>query len=213
MRASATVYPALARYLGALVAHAEELPPVRRGALDRIAAFVRAQRDAGAAARLLFVCTGNSRRSHLAQVWAAAAARLHGIDGVESFSGGTVPSAFNPRTRAAVERAGFVVEGPDTAGENPRYRIRYADDAAAIEAFSKRCDDAVNPQADFAAVMTCSAADEACPVVPGAAIRVSLPYDDPAVADDTPHEAARYDERARQIATEMLYLFSRVATS
>jgi hypothetical protein len=58
--------------------------------------------------------------------------------------------------------------------------------------------------------MTCSEADKNCPVVRGAAVRVALPYEDPKVADGTPAEAARYDERSRQIATEMFYLFSEV---
>jgi arsenate reductase (thioredoxin) len=61
--------------------------------------------------------------------------------------------------------------------------------------------------------MTCDEADQDCPFVKGAALRISLPYEDPKVADGTPEEAARYDARSRQIATEMLYLFSKVAAS
>jgi protein-tyrosine-phosphatase len=208
-----TMHPALLHSLEALASNIEQLPAERRETLDRLAQFVRAQKSAGKPVRLTFICTGNSRRSHLGQLWAAAVARYYGIDGVETFSGGTEPSAFNPRTLAAVERAGFVVERPEPAGDNPHYRISYAADVASVESFSKRFDDASNPSADFAAVMTCTEADQGCPFVPGAALRISLPYDDPKVADDTPEEAARYDERSRQIATEMLYLFSRVAAS
>lgn len=205
------MHETLVHDLDALATQLDEIAAERRVPLDRIAAFVRERRAAGKPVRLTFICTGNSRRSHLAQLWAAAVARYYGIDGVETFSGGTEPSAFNPRTLAAVERAGFVVERPAQPGDNPHYRIGYARDVAPIEAFSKRYDDASNPSADFVAVMTCSEADQECPFVPGAALRVSLPYEDPKVADDTPQEAARYDERSRQIATEMLYLFSRVA--
>lgn len=189
----------------------DDIAAERRKPLDRLAAFVRARRSTGVPARLTFICTGNSRRSHLAQLWAAAAAHYHRIDGVETYSGGTEPSAFNPRTVAALERAGFVVERPEPAGDNPHYRVGYAGDAATIESFSKRYDDPSNPKADFAAIMTCSEADEGCPFVPGATLRISLPYDDPKLADGTPDEARHYDERSRQIATEMLYLFTRVA--
>lgn len=205
------MYPALVQTLESLEPERDQIPAERRKSLDRIAEFVASHRGADAPARLTFICTGNSRRSHMGQLWAAAAARYYGVDGVESYSGGTEPSAFNPRTIAALERAGFVVEPPAEPGDNPHYRVRYGEDAAPIASFSKRYDDPGNPSADFVAVMTCSEADQDCPLVPGAALRVSLPYDDPKVADGTPEEAARYDERSRQIATEMLYLFSRVA--
>lgn len=201
----------LAHYVEVALPGTAEIAADRKASIDRIAAFVTERRAQGKPAKLTFICTGNSRRSHLAQLWAAVAATHFGIAGVETYSGGTEPSAFNPRTVAAVERAGFVVEKPAELGDNPHYRVRYAPDLAPIEAFSKRYDDASNPSADFVAIMTCSEADHDCPFVPGAALRVSLAYEDPKVADGTPEEAARYDERSRQIATEMLYLFSRVA--
>jgi len=205
------MYPALVATIETLLPELAEIPAERKKSLDRIAAFVSEHRTVDAPARLTFICTGNSRRSHMGQLWAAAAARYYGIDALETYSGGTEPSAFNPRTVAALQRAGFEVAPPSEAGDNPHYRVTWSDAAGSIESFSKRYDDPSNPRADFVAVMTCSEADQECPLVPGAALRVSLPYDDPKVADDTPEEAARYDERSRQIATEMLYLFSRVA--
>lgn len=205
------MHAAIVRSLASFEPAVADLPQERRAALDRIAAFVRERREASEPARLTFICTGNSRRSHMAQLWAAAAARYRGIDGVETYSGGTEPSAFNPRTIAALERSGFVVEPQGEIGDNPRYRVAYADGVAPVEAFSKRYDDPVNPKEAFVAVMTCDEADQDCPFVPGAALRVSLSYEDPKIADGTPGEAARYDERSRQIATEMLYLFAKVA--
>jgi len=105
-----------------------------------------------------------------------------------------------------MERAGFLVRNP--RGENPRYRVTFSNDVPALECFSKTYDDPSNPSRGFAAIMTCSDADEACPVVPGAALRARLPYEDPKVSDGTPEEALQYDARCLQIATEMLYLFS-----
>ncbi len=206
-----SMHPVLVRIIQSYTPSITQIPSERREALDRIATFVRAQRAKSEPARLTFICTGNSRRSHMAQLWAAAAASYHGVHGVEAYSGGTEPSAMNPRTIAAIERVGFVVERPAELGDNPRYRVRYADGVPAIEAFSKRYDDPSNPGNGFVAVMTCSEADQDCPFIPGAALRISLPYEDPKVADGTPEETARYDERSRQIATEMLYLFSQVA--
>jgi arsenate reductase len=58
--------------------------------------------------------------------------------------------------------------------------------------------------------MTCSQPDDACPLVMGCDLRVPTQYDDPKVADDTEFEAQRYDERAAQICSEMLYMMSLV---
>ena len=60
--------------------------------------------------------------------------------------------------------------------------------------------------------MSCSQADRNCPLVPGCAARIALPYDDPKDFDGTDREAAMYDERCRQIAREMLFVFSQVTT-
>jgi protein-tyrosine-phosphatase len=203
------MHTALARQLETMQPEVDEIPAERREALDRIAAFVRTHRAAGDPVKLTFICTGNSRRSHMGQLWAAAVAHYLGIADMQTYSGGTEPSAVNSRTLAAMQRAGFVVEGQREPGDNPHYAVSFAPDAPAVDAFSKRFDDAPNPRADFVEVMTCSEADQDCPFVPGAALRISLPYDDPKVADDTPQESAHYDARSRQIATEMLYLFSR----
>lgn len=145
----------------------------------------------------------------MSQIWAQVAAHYYQLPRVQTFSGGTEATAFNPRAVAALQRAGLAIDRK-TQGDNPCYQVRRDDHVLIEQAFSKKYDDPVNPQEDFAAIMTCSQADEACPFVPGAARRLSLPYGDPKEADDTPQEASRYDERSKQIATEMLYCFSQV---
>ena len=189
------------------------LDPQRRVELDKVTRYVRAELAEGAPARLTFICTQNSRRSHLAQRWASAAATWYGVAGGETYSGGTEATAFNPRAVAALERAGFTVARPAGAGHNPRYEVRAGPDLPPAVAFSKVHDEAPNPSEDFVAIMTCSAADAACPFIPGGDLRVGIPYDDPKAADGTPAEAATYDARSRQIATEMFYVFEAVANA
>ncbi len=205
---TAALLPALATSLKSLEAAVDAIPAERKEQLDKLAAFVRSKRSTGETAQLIFICTHNSRRSHLGQLWATAAAAYYGIDHVEAFSGGLEVTAFNPRAIAAVERAGFQVASP--GGDNPHVKVTYAADRPAIESFSKKYSDPFNPQDKFAAVMTCSHADAACPLVTGATLRVSIPYEDPKASDGTPEETATYDARSKQIATEMLFLFSRV---
>ena len=187
----------------------DRIPDERKKQLKKLAQFVQTKIKSGEAAQLIFICTHNSRRSHISQWWARVAADYYEVPNVHTFSGGTEATAFNPRAVAALERAGFTIE-KTSEGDNPHYWVAYASDAPAQEAFSKKYDDAANPQENFAAIMTCSQADENCPFVPGATLRVAIPYEDPKEADGTPEEATRYDERSRQIATEMLYCFSQV---
>jgi arsenate reductase (thioredoxin) len=201
--------PTLSQYVQARVAEFDQIPADRRERLQTLAAYVQERVQAGRPVRLTFICTHNSRRSHLSQVWGATAAAVYGVPGVETFSGGTEATAFNPRAVAALRRTGFEIPAP-AAGRNPVYQVRWNAAGPAMECFSKVYHEPPNPTREYCAVMTCTQADEACPVVSGAAKRISLPYVDPKEADDTPEEAARYDERTAQIARELLFVFSQI---
>jgi hypothetical protein len=147
----------------------------------------------------------------MAQLWAQAAAHYFGISGVDTYSGGTEATAFNPRAVAALRRAGFEITQA-SEGENPVYDVRFTDEMEPLRCYSKVHNEPPNPDRGFAAVMTCSDADAACPIVFGAVQRIAITYDDPKTADGTPDEATIYDERCRQIAREMLYVFSLAET-
>jgi len=203
------IFPAVEQYLQARLQEFDQIPGERQGQLRKISLYVKSQIEAGRPARLTFVCTHNSRRSHMSQIWAAVAARHAGIDGVETFSGGTEATAFNPRAVAAFERAGLKVEKGE-GEKNPRYSVRFEDSEHPLVCFSKVYSDPPNPKEGFCAIMTCSQADQSCPNVTGSTLRVAIPYEDPKVSDGSPEEAATYDERCAQISREMLYLFSQV---
>jgi len=181
----------------------------RKLTLRDIADYITMHLDAGKAANLIFICTHNSRRSHMSQIWAHAAALFYGIRDVQCYSGGTEATAFHPNAVRAMRKIGFEITQQDR-NSNPVYAVKYAETAPPLHIFSKRYDDEANPDKDFAAIMTCAQADEACPVVSGSDFRTVLPYDDPKLADGTPEEEATYDKRCRQIAAEMNYLFSNV---
>lgn len=202
-------YPAVQNYLEQRTGEFDRIPAERKLVLEELADFVRTRAAANKAVRLTFICTHNSRRSHLSQIWAAAAADFYKVRGVESFSGGTEATAFNPRAIAAIERAGLKVE-KKAEGKNPRLAVRFRETETPLICFSKVYKDASNPKDDFCAVMTCSQADKNCPVVEGCSLRVAIPFEDPKVSDDTPEERATYDARCQQICREMLYVFSRV---
>lgn len=207
---SAALHPTITEHLERVGAMRRDLPEERKAVLDRVATYVAEQRSEGKTAKLVFICTHNSRRSQLSQLWASAAAAHYGVEGVEAFSGGTEATAFNPRAVATLERAGFEIDSPADGSSNPEYAVSFSGSQPPIRAFSKRYADPPNPASDFAAIMTCSDADASCPFVHGAELRVALPYVDPKVSDGQPSEAATYDERRDQIAAEMFYLLAEV---
>ncbi len=202
------MYTKLKEYISEITQEFESIPDERKKTLQDVADYISKELKENNSAKLNFICTHNSRRSHLAQIWTQTAAAYYEIDGVETFSGGTESTAFNPRAVAAVERAGFHITSP--VGENPSYEVKFSEDADPMFCFSKKFDDEVNPDKNFAAIMTCSDADENCPFVPGTSFRKPVTYRDPKESDGTEKEKETYDERCLQIATEMFYMMSRV---
>ena len=206
-----TFYPQLQAYAEDLLRETGLIPEERRDLLSRLADYIARKKGEGLPVALNFICTHNSRRSHIGQLWAAAAAFYFGLDDVTAFSGGTEATAFHPRAVAAMERAGFRVESP--GGINPHYLVSFAQNGPPVECFSKTYDDPVNPRTGFGAIMTCAQAEENCPYLPGAEFRLSLTYEDPREADDRPREAETYDDRVRQIGRELFHAMRLAAAS
>jgi arsenate reductase (thioredoxin) len=200
-----TLTPTLAQRFTAWEAAGPTGDATHRARLDALVAALKTERARKGSLELLFVCTHNSRRSHMAQLLGAVAAQRAGI-GARTFSAGTEATAFNPRAIAALGRAGFEISG-EASVPNPRYQVRWSPTEPPIEAFSKSLEDPSLPSSGFVAVMTCSQADAACPFVKGASARVAVPYEDPKVADGTPDEAQRYDERVEQIGRDLTWVF------
>ncbi|MCI9846430.1 low molecular weight phosphatase family protein [Flavobacterium pectinovorum] len=159
--------------------------------------------------QLNLICTHNSRRSHLSQIWAQTAAYYYGIKNVFCYSGGTEATAMFPKVAETLQNTGFKIQKLSD-GNNPVYAIKFAQNQLPIIAFSKTYDDAFNPESNFAAIMTCSNADEGCPFIAGAEKRIPITFEDPKAFDNTPQQAEKYKERSLQIATELFYVFSQI---
>ena len=169
--------------------------------------YIKSKREIDQAIRLNFICTHNSRRSQFSQIWAQTAADYFEIPAF-CYSGGVEATACNERTIHSLERSGFIIS--KHGHSNPIYFILHEKDARPIIVFSKLYNDVINPHGVFATIMTCSHADENCPFIPGAEVRIPVRYEDPKEFDDTDLESQKYDERSKQIASEMIYVFSRV---
>ena len=158
---------------------------------------------------LNLICTHNSRRSHLSQVWSQTMASFYNINNVHSYSGGTEATALFPMVAKTLIKNGFQVKNL-SEGKNPVYSIKFSKNEHPVIGFSKKYDDDFNPKSDFVAIMTCSHADENCPVVLGCDTRIPVTFEDPKAFDDTPQQEKKYMERSLQMATEMKYVFSKI---
>jgi len=196
-------------YIDELVWQFDLIPEERKAILQRISDYINEKQEQNKPINLVYICTHNSRRSHLGQIWAKAAAGYYSIDKVNTYSGGTEATAFNINAINALRRIGFTIR-KTTDSENPVYHVYHNDGDEPSVCFSKTYDNAHNPGSAFAAIMTCSDAEENCPFIPGVELRVGTTYDDPKEFDNTPLQDEKYDERCRQIALETLYAFSLV---
>ena len=135
--------------------------------------------------RVLFVCTGNSARSIMAE----ALLRKHGDARFDVHSAGTHPRGVNPLTVRVLEEAGI--------------------DAA----FARSTPVANYLGQPFDYVITvCDQAREACPVFPGASEALHWGYDDPAEATGTEEERLAVFRRVFREIGERVQLFSTIAT-
>ncbi len=181
----------------------------RKSVLQPLIDFMQTKVDKNQGIRLNFICTHNSRRSHLSQIWAQTLAYHYEIKNVFCYSGGTEATALFPVIAETLELSGFIVE-PLSEGDNPIYNIKFSAHEPPIIGFSKIYNSKFNPNTEFAAILTCNHADENCPVVEGAEERISITYEDPKISDGTTEQKSVYQERSLQIATEMKYVFSKV---
>ena len=201
--------PLIKTFCDNLTKEFETIPDNRKEILAKITEYIATKMKENKPINLVYICTHNSRRSHFGQVWAHVAESYYGIKNVSTFSGGTEATAFNSNAINSLKRIGFNIKAIDT-DKNTTYRVFHDDNEAPSVCFSKTYDDATNPKKEFAAIMTCSDAEENCPFIHGVELRIATTYDDPKAFDNTPQQDAKYDERCKQIALETLYAFSLV---
>jgi len=181
----------------------------RKAVLQPLTDFIQSKVSSGQEIRINFICTHNSRRSHLAQVWAQTLAYHFNIKNTFCYSGGTESTALFPMVAETLQNSGFEIITL-VEGNNPIYSIKYAKNEHPIIGFSKKLDNDFNPKSEFSAIMTCSQADGGCPFIAGAEKRIPITFEDPKAFDNTPQQTEKYNERSLQIATELFFVFSQI---
>ena len=190
----------------------ERISEERKRILQPLIEFISSKITKNEEVRLNFICTHNSRRSHLSQIWAQTMANYYQIENVFCYSGGTEATAMFPKVAETLRNQGFeILKLSET--ENPVYAVKFAENEHAVICFSKKYNDDFNPKSAFAAILTCDSADENCPIVYGAEARIPIKYEDPKKSDGTPEMNETYFNRSIEIATEMKFVFENLRKS
>lgn len=181
----------------------------RKEVLQPLIDYVQNKVNSKEKIRLNFICTHNSRRSHLSQIWAQTMAFQFGINNVFCYSGGTEATAMFPKVSETLQNQGFEIQQL-SENKNPVYTVKFSENESPIIGFSKTYFDEFNPKTNFGAIMTCNNADEGCPMVFGPEARFPIKYDDPKAFDGTEVMNEKYAERSLEIASEMYFVFSQI---
>lgn len=193
-----------------LIKEFDLITETRKQELENLALVIDESLTQFGKAEITVICTHNSRRSQLGQLWIKVAAIHYGIKNIYTFSGGTEATSFNFRMVNAVKEYGFKVKQLDE-NTNPKYQIPLDETDESMDIlYSKVYSENYNPQTNYIAIMVCSQADEGCPFIAGAYKRISLPYLDPKEFDDTELESIKYLEKVKEIGREMLYTVSKI---
>jgi len=134
---SDTVLPTLQKTIQKLIGEFQLIREDRKPIIHDLTNFIKQKSRDGEKIKLNFICTHNSRRSHISQLWAQTAAHYYGIPNVETYSGGTEATAFNPKAVKAMKDAGFDITIKKD-GANPVYEGRYSQEVPGLTLFSKK---------------------------------------------------------------------------
>jgi protein-tyrosine phosphatase/arsenate reductase len=208
------IYSEINDFIKKAIEKFDTIPQERMILLQEIASYIEQSLDNNGKANLLYVCIHNSRRSQFGQIWAQVAASYFGHYNVHTYSGGSEATALSLHVVEVLNEIGLKIE-KDGEIKNPHYSIRYDDHQPAIHCFSKKYTDAVNPKQEFCAVKTCTQTDDHCPDVNEADLIITTTYEDRKKfeGDSTSPSESSHAERNKEIATECLYIFSKIEKS
>ncbi|MDR6302024.1 protein-tyrosine-phosphatase [Mesonia maritima] len=193
-----------------LISQTASISEERRAQLDKLVEAIKTDISSFGIAQVMMICTHNSRRSQLGEVWLKTLIDYYNCKDIEAFSGGTEATAFHPTMIKAMTEVGFEFQQIEE-GENPHYKLTSLRNPANYKSlFSKKYDDPFNTKENFIAVMVCSEADGGCPFVAGSSHRISLTYEDPKIFDKQPNALEKYKRKVYEIGREMLYIFSKL---
>lgn len=204
------LFPAIATYCQQLETQFDQISLDRQQQLLELSACLKQPFQENKTPAIIAICTHNSRRSHLAQLWLAIAVDYYQLPQILTFSGGTEVSALNYNVIETLRKVGLQISSKDSTIKNPIYEVSWNNQMTPYLAFSKQYTNPINPQKDFVAIMVCNHADIHCPLVTGSKAKFTLAYQDPKNYDETDLEVAAYLKTSNLIGCEMLFILNHI---
>ena len=120
------MYPKIELIISKLLLSFDSIPSPRKQKLIELAAHLKVALSSANPLNLVFVCTHNSRRSHMGQLWAKLAAHFYGFENVNSFSAGTEVTELNSNVIEMLQKVGCKVSTFQNVS-NPAYLIEFGE--------------------------------------------------------------------------------------
>ncbi len=145
---------------------------------------------------IVFLCTHNSRRSQLCQIWGSILSKIYKID-LNFHSAGSEKTEVHKNIFYCLSNAGVKV------GDN---KIHFED--LTINLRSKRLGEIKAKK--FIAIMTCSDAEKSCPTDPRSIKNIKIIYEDPKIFDNSEREKEEYYKTSKSIAEDLNYIIKKL---
>lgn len=198
----------LMSYVTEVITEFDKIDINRRAKLTAIGTHIMNEKKRNGKVDILFVCTHNSRRSHMAHAWLETAVHFYGINDVTAYSGGLEATDFHTNAIGALERAGYGIK--KLGKPDPVQKYQMANGVKKSIFYSKKYTDIPDLKPNFTAILLCADADKSCPIVDGTKARFAIPFEDPRYYDNTPSAEFQYDASVREIAREIFFLMESV---
>tara|TARA_B100001079_G_scaffold142196_1_gene121790 strand:+ start:344 stop:916 length:573 start_codon:yes stop_codon:yes gene_type:complete len=148
---------------------------------------------------IVFLCTHNSRRSQLCQVWGSILSKIYNID-LKFNSAGTEKTEVHKTIFYCFSNVGIEIKDS---------KIFYGD--LSLSLHSKVLEEIQSDK--FISIMTCSDAEKSCPSDSRSIRNISMIYQDPKIFDDTEKEREEYSKTSKLIAEELNYIIKNLVNS
>ena len=167
----------------------------RKKRLDNIASVIN--ENLNKTRSIVFLCTHNSRRSQICEVWGKVFAEIYRKK-ININSAGAFKTVVHSQVYESIVKCGLIV--------NNKKEIFF--DKKKFKLNSKTTDSIT--MKNFIAVMTCSDAEKSCPHDPKSIRNIKMFFNDPRIYDETDKMSREYLKTTTYIAEELNYIFKNI---
>tara|TARA_Y100001949_G_C15986510_1_gene330879 strand:+ start:2001 stop:2567 length:567 start_codon:yes stop_codon:yes gene_type:complete len=167
----------------------------RKKRLDNIASVIN--ENLNKTRSIVFLCTHNSRRSQICEVWGKVFAEIYRKK-ININSAGAFKTVVHSQVYESIVKCGLVVDNKkEIFFDKKKFKLN----SKTIDSLTMK---------NFIAVMTCSNAEKSCPNDPRSIRNIKMFFNDPRIYDETDKMSREYLNTTIYIAEELNYIFKNI---